>query len=283
MAGLRTEEVEQARYHYEQLKTQHEQLQTGPRPQEIQAAKDRLKVAAAQLELARDTYRREQSLFDRNASTQANLDDATQKLAVAMATQGVREQELALLEEGTRKEEIAAAEASMQQARAAWQLARAGYRDEEKAAAKAAADAARAALASIEKRIDELTIVCPIEKGLVESLDLMPGDLAGPGAPVMSILDRQRMWVRAFVPENRLDLKVGQKLTLTVDSYPGDRFQGTLIFVAREAEFTPSNVQTVEERSKQVYRIKVQLDEGLDRLRPGMAADVWLPPRGDGA
>jgi multidrug resistance efflux pump len=282
VAGLRAEEVDQARYRYEQLKARYEQLKAGPRAPEIKAAKDRLAVAEAQLALAQDTYRREKEIFDRNASTQASLDEAIEKLAVATATKGVREQELTLLEEGTRKEEIAAAEASMQEARAAWQVAEAGYRDEEKAAAKAAADAARAALASIEKRIEELTIVCPIEKGLVESLDLMPGDLAGPGAPVMSILDEQRMWVRAFVPENRLDLKVGQKLSLTVDSYPGEQFQGTLIFVAREAEFTPSNVQTIEERSKQVYRIKVQLDDGLDRLRPGMAADVWLPPQGGG-
>jgi hypothetical protein len=63
---------------------------------------------------------------------------------------------------------------------------------------------------------------------------------------------------------------------VTVDSYPGRRFQGTLRFVARQAEFTPSNVQTPEERSKQVFRIKLVLDDPDGLLRPGMAADIWL-------
>jgi HlyD family secretion protein len=84
------------------------------------------------------------------------------------------------------------------------------------------------------------------------------------------------MWVRAYVPENRLNLQNGQKLRVTVDSFPGEDFIGTVSFVAREAEFTPSNVQTPEERSKQVFRIKVELESGLDKLRPGMAVDVWL-------
>jgi hypothetical protein len=64
-----------------------------------------------------------------------------------------------------------------------------------------------------------------------------------------------------------------------VDAHPGERFAGHVIFIAREAEFTPRNVQTPEERSKQVFRIKIQLDEGLDRLRPGMFADVNLDGR----
>jgi hypothetical protein len=61
-----------------------------------------------------------------------------------------------------------------------------------------------------------------------------------------------------------------------VDSFPGERFSGRLTFIAQEAEFTPRNVQTPEERSKQVFRIKVELDQGRERLRAGMAADVLL-------
>jgi hypothetical protein len=61
-----------------------------------------------------------------------------------------------------------------------------------------------------------------------------------------------------------------------VDSFPNEEFSGRIIFIAREAEFTPANVQTPEERSKQVFRIKVLLEEGKERLRPGMAADIDL-------
>ena len=87
-------------------------------------------------------------------------------------------------------------------------------------------------------------------------------------------------WVRAYVPENHLNLKLGQAVRVTVDSFPGRTFAGRIAFVARQAEFTPGNVQTPEDRSQQVFRIKVNLIEGLDVLRPGLAADVWLESEG---
>jgi multidrug resistance efflux pump len=93
-------------------------------------------------------------------------------------------------------------------------------------------------------------------------------------------MDTSELWVRAYLPENHLDVQVGQKVAVSVDSFPGRRFDAHISYVARQAEFTPGNVQTPEERSKQVFRIKVTLDSGLQELRPGMAADVWLeePP-----
>ena len=90
------------------------------------------------------------------------------------------------------------------------------------------------------------------------------------------MIDHRRLWVRAYVPQNRLDVQLGQACYVTVDSYPDERFAAEITYIAQQAEFTPSNVQTPEERSKQVFRIKVTLREGLDRLRAGMAADVWL-------
>jgi len=87
------------------------------------------------------------------------------------------------------------------------------------------------------------------------------------------------MWVRAYVPENHLHVKTGEEVEVQIDSFPGRIFKGEIVFVARQAEFTPANVQTPEERSKQVFRIKVKLTDGLDVLRPGMAADVVLPER----
>ena len=82
--------------------------------------------------------------------------------------------------------------------------------------------------------------------------------------------------MRAYVPEGRLALVNGQEVSLRVDPFPGETFRGRVSFIAREAEFTPGNVQTPEERSKQVFRIKVDLIDGLDRLRPGMSADVMF-------
>ncbi len=154
-------------------------------------------------------------------------------------------------------------------------LRNAGYRLEEIAEAKAGLAAAVAAEQVIRQQIDELKIVAPVD-GTIEAVDLQPGDLVSGNAPAISIMDTSRFWVRAYVPENRLNLQIDQQVPITVDSYPEQRFRGRITFIVREAEFTPGNVQTPEERSKQVFRIKVTLLDGLDRLRPGMSADVWL-------
>jgi multidrug resistance efflux pump len=274
-AGFRAEEVAQAKARYDELAANLEKLRNGPRKQEIAAAQARLDLANAELELADTNFRRVESLVERNAATREEMDRATEQLRVTRAALRVRDEELGQLLEGTRPEEIAEAEARLNQAGAQWKLFQAGYRAEEIAEAEAAMNAAQSALAVIERQVAELAIRAPGE-GIVEAVELQPGDLTAGSAPVISVMDTSRLWVRAYVPENRLSVQTGQKVTVTVDSFPGEKFAAHLSFVAREAEFTPGNVQTPEERSKQVFRIKATLDEGLDRLRPGMAADVWL-------
>jgi RND family efflux transporter MFP subunit len=142
-------------------------------------------------------------------------------------------------------------------------------------AAKAAVDAADAVIKALDKQIEELKVFAPVN-GMIEAVDLQPGDLVAANAPVLSLMDTSHLWVRAYLPENHLDVQTGHEVPVTVDSYPGRKFKAHVSFVARQAEFTPGNVQTPEERSKQVFRTKVTLDEGLDVLRPGMSADVWL-------
>jgi HlyD family secretion protein len=274
-AGLRPEEIAQAQARYEQLQAALDEQVAGPRKEEIDAAAARLRMAEAQQQLARETYRRVSQLATTNAASPQDLDQATESLGVAEGSVAATLEELNLLKAGTREEAIRAAKAQAEEARQAWELAKAGFRKEDVEKAAAARDAAQASLEAIERRIDELTIRSPVD-GVVEALDLQPGDLAGAAAPVLSIMDVSRMWVRAYVPENRLDLKVGQKIRLAVDSFPDETFAGEVTFISRQAEFTPSNIQTPEERVKQVFRIKVELREGLDKLRPGMAADVWL-------
>jgi len=187
--------------------------------------------------------------------------------------------ELELLEIGTREEEIRAARAAVEEAQQAWQMAASGNRAEDIEQAQAARDAAQAALEAVRRQKEELKITSPLD-GFIDSLDLRPGDMVAPSAPVMSIIDQRRLWVHAYLPQNRVGLKLGQKLRVTVDSFPQQTFIGTVTFIARQAEFTPSNIQTPEEREKQVFRIKVTLDSGGEQLRPGLTADVWLDPIG---
>jgi membrane fusion protein YbhG len=280
-AGLRKEEVAQAEAHYQQLQARLDKLKAGPRKQEIDAARARVQGAESEQRLAEANYRRVQRLAGTNAVTQEELDRAVEGLQAATANAGMRQEELNLLEAGTREEEIREAQAQVEEARLAWKVAEEGSRQEEIDQARAARDAARAALEAAGKRIGELKVSSPVA-GVVEALELQPGDLAPAGAPVMSILDDSHLWVRAYVPQNWMSLEIGQRVNVTVDSYPNEQFAAEISFIARQAEFTPSNVQTPEQRSNQVFRVKVQLQEGLDKLRPGTSADVWLDAPGSG-
>jgi HlyD family secretion protein len=95
---------------------------------------------------------------------------------------------------------------------------------------------------------------------------------------VATLLLPQHLWVRVFVPEPWLGLiKVGDHVRVRVDSFPDKDFDGTVEQVNRQAEFTPRNVQTVEDRIRQVFGVKIRLPNNDDKLRAGMAADAYFP------
>ncbi|MCC7420955.1 MAG: efflux RND transporter periplasmic adaptor subunit [Planctomycetaceae bacterium] len=276
-AGNRPEEVAQAQARMQQLQANLAKLKAGPRKQEIAAAKAELQLAEAELVRARMNNDRVQALFKNGAATPDQRDQAQTEFRVASATVTVRTEHLQLLEEGTRPEDIDQAEAQLREATEAANLAKIGFRQEDIMAAKAAMESARAALEAIDRKMQELTVVSPVD-GIVEAVELQPGDLVAPNAPALSMVDMTTLRVRAYVPENHLGVQLGQELDVRVDSYPKRTFKGKVTFIARQAEFTPGNVQTPEERSKQVFRVRIELDNHEKLLRPGMAADVWLDP-----
>ncbi|MCA9037457.1 MAG: efflux RND transporter periplasmic adaptor subunit [Planctomycetaceae bacterium] len=274
-AGLRAEEVAQSAARREQAKAILEKAKNGPRPLDIDSAAARLEQAEAELELAQIAYKRAETSLGQKAINQSDFDEVEKQLRVARANRTVRAAELELLREGTRKEDISAVQAAFDEADAAWKLASLGYREEEIAEASATVEAAAASLAAIDQQLKELQITAPGD-GTVEAIDLQPGDLISPGGPALSLLNHRQLWIRTYVPENRLNISINQKVGITVDSLPGQKFEGRISFIARQAEFTPGNIQTPEERSKQVFRMKVLLSDHSEVLRPGMAADVWF-------
>lgn len=277
--GFRPEEKAQAKARLAQAKARLEELTNGPRKQEIEAAQAEVAFAEAGRDLAKQNLDRIQSLAREDAATRQRLDQAESEARTAAAQVRARSEQLELLQIGTRPEELAQAQAQVEEATGALSLLENGYRDEEIAEAYAAMQAADAARRSIQVQISELEVRAPLD-GVVEAIELKPGDIVGANVPAIALIDMSHLWVRAYVPEDKVSLQIGQKVPLTVDSFPGETFTGRVTFIAREAEFTPNNVQTPEERSKQVFRIKVELETGLDKLRPGTAADVWIdkPP-----
>jgi HlyD family secretion protein len=274
-AGFRKEEVEEARAKRDQAAAALDKAVAGPRPPEIDIARERLKSAQASLELARSEFERISRLREQNQAATSEYDRAVREHKAAQADVAAAQQEVSLLVEGTRKEDVAHARAALAEADAALKLAESGYRPEDIAHAQAQVAGAEAQVAAIQTRISELTVKAPT-RCVVEAIDLRPGDLVAANAPAVSLLDTARLWVRSYVPEARLgEVRLGESVPVRVDSFPNQRFSGRITYIAQQAEFTPRNIQTPEERSKQVFRVKVTMDgPGKERLRVGMVADV---------
>jgi membrane fusion protein YbhG len=152
-----------------------------------------------------------------------------------------------------------------------------GSRPEDVAAARATMQGAEQLLRYLARQREEMVVRAPAD-GVVESMDLRPGDLVGPNRPVATLLEPGQLWVRVFVPETKLGLaRVGQGAELTVDSYPDRRFPGKVVEIADRAEYTPRNIQTLEQRNDLVFGVKVQVEPTAE-LKAGMAATVRLLP-----
>lgn len=145
------------------------------------------------------------------------------------------------------------------------------------AAARARVEQAHAQLADIDAQIQEMKIVAPTDS-ILEILSVKVGDVLPANREVATLILPQRLWVRVYVPEPWLGLiKLNETVRVRVDSYPGRDFSGAVEQINRKAEFTPRNVQTVEDRIKQVFGVKIHLDNKEDALRAGMSADIFFP------
>jgi multidrug resistance efflux pump len=113
----------------------------------------------------------------------------------------------------------------------------------------------------------------------VEVLDVRPGDLIAPNTPVGTLLERNQLYVRIYVPETEIGrVTLGQQGEVRVDSFPNRPFEGVVEQINQQAEFLPRNVQTQQERVHQMFGVKLRITDPSGRLRPGMAADVRLIP-----
>lgn len=276
VAGFRTEEMAQARAKRDQTKATLEKLVAGPRAQELAIAREQIKIAEANLEFAQSEYERLQRLIEESSAAKTEIDAAVRRLRQSQAEHGAAKEELALLEEGTRKEDIATARAAMAEADAALALVEAGSRTEDVARTAAQLAAAQARVDAILIQMGELVVESPCNC-VVEAINLRPGDLTAANAPSVSLLDTTRMWVRSYVPQGMLDrVRLGDRLPIRFDSLPDRPYSGEVVFISGEGEFTPRNIQTPEERSKQVFRLKLRLHEGRELLHVGMAGNVLL-------
>jgi HlyD family secretion protein len=236
-AGSRAEDVRQARAQVDAATSD--------------AAATDAEVKSSQLDLDRF-----QALLTANAGSVKQRDDAQARVDTANARQR-------------------AAQDRVRSAREALARLEAGARPEEIQAARARVNSADAQIAVLEKSVRDATVVAPIS-GIVTQKLIDAGEVVARGTPLVVITDLDHAWANLFVPEPMVPrVSMGQAATVLTDA-GGPGIDGKVTFISPRAEFTPRNVQTAEERSKLVYRIKVSVDNRAGVLKLGMPVDAEL-------
>ncbi len=272
------QEISQAESAAETAKARLQQLLSGSRPQEIKAARAAVDQARADLERRKADMDRAKSLFQSQYISAQEWDSARTAYDAAWAGYQKAEENYALVLEGPRREEIDQARAQAEQSQAGLRLAqvRRMHLDvlrKELDIAKAQVKEAASAIEVIQSQIEYCRLHAPTG-GVVLVKNSEPGEYAVPGGAVITLGDLEKPWLKAYINENDLGkVKLGQKVSVTTDSFPGKIYEGKITFISSEAEFTPKNVQTAKERVKLVYRIKVSLANTQKELKPGMPAD----------
>jgi HlyD family secretion protein len=225
-------------------------LAAGPRAQEIEAAAAESAAAAAELRYAEAELRRIRALFEERLVSEQDVERAQSAHDAARARQDAAAKRLALL--------------------------RAGYRELEVRAAREAAEAARAQYEAAAERARELVLTAPVD-GVVLLRTVEPGELVGPGVPVVTLGDPRRLWLSAYVPATEIGrVRLGAPATVTVTGLPGRTFRGRVVEIATRAEFTPRAALTEEERANLVFRVKIALEPAGGALKPGLPADAVI-------
>jgi HlyD family secretion protein len=222
-----------------------------------------------------------QTLFKNEDISRQQLDQARMKLDSSAAMLHQAEEKYSMVKEGPRQEDIAAARADVARAQAAIKTAEANRlelkrKEEELGARKAEIERSQAQEGISQAQLNDTEVSTPID-GVVLVKSAEPGEVLAAGTTVVTIGDLEHPWLRAYINETDLGrIKLGQKVKLTTDSFPGKVYWGTIGFIASDAEFTPKQIQTKEERVKLVYRIKVDVDNASHELKLNMPVDAEI-------
>ena len=255
--------IERARAERRLAESQLRLVQAAPRDEDIRQAEAQVQAATAdvaqidaEIAAAEIDLRRFESLLQANAGSVKQRDDAKARLDIA------RERRRSVVER-------------IEVARRTLTRVSTGARREEVDAARARIGVVDAQIAALEKAVADATVTAPTA-GVVTQVLADAGEIVGRGTPILIVTDLDHAWANLFVPEPLVPrLSVGQAATVFTDA-GGAGLGGRVTYISPRAEFTPRNVQTTEERSRLVYRIKVSVDNREGVLKPGMPVDAEL-------
>lgn len=224
--------------------------QKGTKKELIAVARNLMEAAEKELELAKINIERMTRLLEQGAIPKNQKEEADLRLKAAQENFENSEENYRLALRGREEEEIEIVEAEIKNLKAQEQL--------------------------IRRQIQDTQVISPVN-GFLETRHIEIGELAMPATMLFSLIDLEKTYVKAYVPEKYLGkVKIGTELEVVCDSYPDDVFKGKVDFISDQAEFAPKNIQTKEERLKLVFMVKSYLDNRERILKPGMPVDVFL-------
>lgn len=240
----------QARGGVDLAEAQYKLLLNGARPEDLQLAEEALKSAESSFKSANDDYARMKELYAAQSVSRKQFDDAESRFAIAQAQLNSAKQQVQKMQRFARAEDLAAAKARLKQAQASAGILR--------------------------KQLDDATILAPIA-GTVTHRPVEEGELVGVGTTVATIARLETLNLVIYVNEVNLGrVQVGGGADIVIDAYPDRTFPGRVTYISPMAEFTPKNVQTKEDRTKLVFGVKIEVENGERILKSGMPADAWI-------
>jgi HlyD family secretion protein len=285
-----------------------ELVRAGAREEAIEQARAAAESAEAEWENAQRDLARLETLVAEGAVSQQQVDSQrTAERAARGARDGARAR-LAELLAGARTEEEREAEATLVQTEAnvavaerALGTARELYADklelkqradvaeaeylsaqQAKAAATGRLETAEAALAAAQKGLSDAVVEAPLDAVVLLKIR-EAGEMTAPGQPIVRLGDLDRKWLRVYVSQTQISrVKLGQQAEVTIDADPQRALPGTVSEISQEAEFTPKNVQTREQRTKLVVGVKIVISDPDGELKPGMPADARIRVAAEG-
>ncbi|MGD8307756.1 MAG: efflux RND transporter periplasmic adaptor subunit [Ignavibacteria bacterium] len=225
-------------------------LKTGAREEDINQSEELLKQAEINFELANKDFKRMKNLYESKAITQKQFDDAKARYDVSQAQLRSAKENFSKISNYARPEELKQAEANLNRAIANVNL--------------------------IKKSIRECYVTSPISGFIVKTF-IEEGETATAMSSLFYVSDLSKIEMTIYISETELaKVKLNQQAEITTDTYPDKNYEGRVSYISPEAEFTPKNIQTKEERTKLVFAVKIKIGNNDFELKDGMPADAVI-------
>ncbi len=225
-------------------------LKKGARSEDINQAEENLKQAEISYELAEKDKERMENLYQSQTITKKQFDDAIANYEINLARLSVARENFQKIKNLSRPEEIKQAEASLNRAIANVNL--------------------------FKKNLNDCYVTSP-SSGFITKKFVEEGETAGRMSSLFQVADLSSVEIVIYIRETELGkVKLGQKAEISIDTYPDKIYEGEVIYISTEAEFTPKNIQTQEERTKLVFAVKIKIENTNFELKDGMPADAVI-------